>query len=390
MKIQCLRIEQAIGIFYVAVIKASFLAKVCFTKAAKFDSGELTGSQRNSNSKSLNEIKNYVLTENAAIPNSIILAANFTEDDEYVTEPDQIWVIEKERDNYFLVIPDENLKVCAVVDGQHRLRGIVDSGVNMELPCSIFIDLPPSLQALVFATINFNQKPVDKSLAYQLFGYQLDDSNSSLWTPDILAVQLSRDFNNDGPFKDRIRLIKSQTKSDHVGWSISSAAFIGGVSSLISSNLNKDKYAINKKSIIGIAGRKIIEDNKKLRLREYYKDGNDKAIQAVLIRYFSAMKDYLWCGRNDDDIVFKTVGLAAQFRFLRDLLELEDGWVTNENYFSQKLKDLAGLDFSDEYFQPRTATTARLVNVFKLKLGMISSEGLDDPLLAACRMNAGD
>lgn len=386
MRIQCLKIEQPIGEYYVAVVRSSFLENVCYTKTAKFESGKIVGGQRDVNSKSLHEIRSFVQTENAAIPNSIILAANFTEEDSFVTEPEQAWSVEEDGGGLYLNIPDENLRICSVVDGQHRLKGVIESGVDMQLPCSIFIDLPPTLQALVFATINFNQKPVDKSLAYQLFGYQLDDSKSSLWTPDILAVQLSRKFNLEGPFKNKIRLIRSKTKPVDHGWSISSAAFIGGVSSLISSNLNKDKYAINKKIFMGVAGRKALDPNERLPLRNYYIQGNDKAIQLVLERFFTAMSSHLWDGRDNEDIVFKTVGIAAQFKFLKELLLENADWVKDEAYFSNKLKKLKEVDFSGEYFQPRTATTVRVVNVFKLKIGMIGSDDLDEEVLKACNL----
>lgn len=386
MKIRCLKIEQPIGDYYIAVIKSSVLEKVCYTKAAKFESGKISGGQRSTNSKSLNEIKHFVQTENAAIPNSIILAANFTETDELVSDPDQVWSIEEEDGGLFLNIPDEELKICSVVDGQHRLKGVFESGKDIQLPCSVFLELPPTLQALVFATINFNQKPVDKSLAYQLFGYQLDDSKSSLWTPDILAVQLSRIFNSEGPFRDKIRLIKYSGRVSSSEWSISSAAFIGGVSTLISSNLNKDKYAMNKKTFTGVAGRKALSSNERIPLREYYIQGNDKAIRLVLERFFAAMSSYLWGGRNDDDIVFKAVGIAAQFRFLRDILLQNNDWVRDEEYFDKKLNVLNDLDFNSEYFQPRTATTVRVVDVFKLKVGMIQPDGLDGEVLTAAKV----
>jgi hypothetical protein len=41
----------------------------------------------------------------------------------------------------------------------------------MQLICSIFFELPKPYQAQLFATINSTQKPVDKSLTYELFGY---------------------------------------------------------------------------------------------------------------------------------------------------------------------------------------------------------------------------
>ena len=45
----------------------------------------------------------------------------------------------------------------------------------MELLCAIFVDLPKPFQAQLFATINSTQKPVNKSLTYEMFGYNVDD-----------------------------------------------------------------------------------------------------------------------------------------------------------------------------------------------------------------------
>ena len=310
-------------------------------------------------------------------------------EDNYLTEPEEAWSVDydEEEKKLLITIPDENMKACAVVDGQHRLKGVLSSGEDMELPCSIFLELPPSLQALVFATINFNQKPVDKSLAYQLFGYQLDESNSSVWTPDLLAVQLSRRFNAEGPFKNRIRLIKNKVKERQDGWSLSSAAFISGVSSLISSNLNKDKYAINKKTFLGISGRKILDPASRLPLRRYYIDGNDKAIETVLERYFNAIQHHLWSGKDQSSIVFKTVGISAQFRLLKDLLVDDDSWIKKEDFFQERLQPISNVNLDNEYFQARSATTSRILNVLKLKLGMIDEKGLDEEVVNACRNN---
>jgi len=384
MKIQCLKVDQPVGVFYLAMIKSSFLKNVCYTKSAKYENGSIVGAQRESNSKTLGEIRDFVQTEKAAIPNTIILAANYTEDDEFVLEPSQRWEIVEEDGNVFLEIPDSELKICSVVDGQHRLKGIVESGVDIELPCSVFVDLPPSLQAYIFSTINFNQKRVDKSLAYQLFGYQLDDTKSSSWTPDLLAVHLSRYFNEQGPLLGRIRLIKTVDSREQGGWSISSAAFIGGVVSLISSNLNKDKYAVNKKSIFGIAGRKALEGDSSKPLRDYYISGNDKAIKMVFERFFSALGGALWRGRADDDILFKTVGIASQFKLLSELLLENTKWKDDENYFVNRLGDLSSLNFEGEYFSPRSATTTRLLNVFKLKLGVGALGAVDEQVKNAC------
>jgi DGQHR domain-containing protein len=90
--------------------------------------------------------------------------------------------------------------VAAVVDGQHRLFGfeaVSDERKKMPLACAIFLDLPTPQQASVFATINFNQKPVSKSQTYELFGYNLDDEPPESWSPEKLSVFIARKLNVD-------------------------------------------------------------------------------------------------------------------------------------------------------------------------------------------------
>jgi hypothetical protein len=43
----------------------------------------------------------------------------------------------------------------------------------MSLVCSVYFDLPRPFQAQLFATINSTQKRVDRSLTYELFGYNI-------------------------------------------------------------------------------------------------------------------------------------------------------------------------------------------------------------------------
>jgi len=384
MRIECLKVDQPIGEFYLAVLNSDFLQKVTYSREADFEEETLAGNQRKIQQNRVNEIKEYISTYNSTIPNTIILSANYTKDDKLVVDGDKRWNIVEENNRLYLDIPDESLEVCSIIDGQHRINGFVGSDISMELPCSIFIDLPPSLQALIFATINFNQKKVDKSLAYQLFGYQLDESKKSSWSPDILAVKLSRTFNSSGPLKGKIKLIKGQSLNTD-DWSISSAAFIEGVVSLISGNAKKDKYIVNKKKLVGFGSRSDLENNVKYPLRKYYIEGNDRAIMMVFERYFSALDKFFWVNRKDDDIAFRTVGIAAQFAFLKELILNKTVKIDSNLDFTEVLGDMKGIQFDDEYFSARSATKKRLLEVMKLKVGLIKPDGLESQIITAAR-----
>lgn len=358
----CLEVKQPIGTFYIASIKASFLKKFCFSRVASYDSGNIEGNQRKINETRTSEIRKYLETADATLPNTIILSANYRENDSLVVETDERW----EYKDGNLIVPDDSLKICSIIDGQHRLQGFEGLDLDMDIPCSIFIDLPPSMQAYVFSTINFNQKKVDKSLAYQLFGYQMDEADSDLWSPDILAVKISRRFHAHGPFKNRIRIMGASENKE--SWSISSASFIEGVLSLLTPNAKNDKYEISKKGLIGYSGRKGLKPNEKYPLRKYYLSGNDKAIEIVLERYFTAVQNTLWMNEPHTSIVFRTVGISAQFKFLKYLLDERIVELKRDLNFDSLLEPLRSIKFPEEndLFSARTATTKLLVDAFKV------------------------
>jgi DNA phosphorothioation-associated DGQHR protein 1 len=388
IKVPCFVLEQPIGEFYIASISSEMLKKFCFTRVADFENEYISGNQRRLNEDRAKEIASYLKTENASIPNSIILSANYDENDNLQVDPDKAWRFEEEEDKGAgvrfgnIIIPDLSLRLCSVIDGQHRLQAFSYSDEEMNLPCSIFLNLPPSLQAYIFSTINFNQQKVDKSLAYQLFGYQLDDSSSSSWSPDMLAVNISRRFNQGGPFKDRIVLIKGGREKT-TDWTISSASFIEGVVSLISGNPKKDKYKISRKKFVGHGSRQDLEGGLNYPLRDYYIQGNDKAISNILTRYFEVIKSLLWEGLPPENIVFRAVGISAQFSFLKFLLSEGKISINKDLDFSSVLGKLEGLALTGEYFSPKSATKKRVLDALKLRCEFLKEDEVDAELIKA-------
>jgi DNA phosphorothioation-associated DGQHR protein 1 len=388
MKIPCIKVDQPLGEFYLTSINSSLLNKVTYSRETNISDGVLKGNQRAIDDKRVGDISNYLKTKEAAVPNSIILAVNHYENDELEVDPDKAWTVVEEKGVQYINIPDENLEIAAIVDGQHRIKGFESGNLSMQVPCSVYFSLPRSLQALVFSTINFNQKKVDKSLAYQLFGYQLDEGKKDFWPPDIVAVKLSRAFNekDESPFKGRIELIKKQKENNKdYKWSISSAAFISGVLTLITSNAKNDRYQIGEKSMFGYNTRKSLKENKNCPLRDYYLKGNDLAIEMVVNRFFSSIEKTLWKGKDETDIVFRTVGLAAQFSLLKELLLNGKVILNSDLNFDDLLKGFSEISFDSEYFSPRTATKKRLLDVFRLKLGLIEPAGLDQEIITAAK-----
>lgn len=282
-------VEQPLGSFYVAKLPARLLLEVCFSDVLKAISTtdptrpyHLDGTQRERQAKRLSQIGDYIDRDDSAFPNAIILAANIRPEDGLVEEApsggqglselpgasddekkaandttrrDRRWTVSEDANGCsWLRIPTGD-KLAAVIDGQHRLWGFTYADVierlDMDLSCSIYMDLPKPFQAQLFATINSNQKRVDKSLTYELFGYNVEDEPPEFWAPDKLAVYLTRRLGAeaDSPLKGKISIAprKDAALLDLLGsndWKVSTAVIVDGILRLVSSNPKSDANAM--------------------------------------------------------------------------------------------------------------------------------------------------
>lgn len=182
-----IRVKQPLGTFYVASISARKLLSLCYSDPAELrkDGFYVDGTQRLESEKRLKEISDYICTHEAAFPNAIILGANYNREGDYIDDPGLSWKIDEiegedgSDTSYKLVIPTDK-KLASIIDGQHRLKAFhycEDEFHEMELLCAIYIDLPIPYHAFLFSTINFNQKKVDRSLAYNLFGFDIESAS---------------------------------------------------------------------------------------------------------------------------------------------------------------------------------------------------------------------
>ncbi len=347
-----IRILQPLGEFYLTALPAEFLLKVCFSHRHTRKEADATGRvqdeghQRRLDQKRLNDISRYLESQDAALPGTIIIAANCTQDGEILDPEDEEsalrrWRIEPkagdDRAVVSLTIPNED-KLGAVVDGQHRLWGfenVPDDLKKTSLPCAIFLDLPTPQQAAIFATINFNQKPVSKSQSYELFGYNLDDEPERSWSPDKLSVFFARKLNVDAesPFKDHVkvaaqddRVLDEIAKDRQKEWSVSTATIVEGVLSLISKNPKHDRDTLHQ-STVDARSRKSLAD-KSVRgdvppFRELYlAEDRDIVIYKTILNYFNAVNKLFWenLQAHSKSLIRKTAGVQALFQVLKELL----------------------------------------------------------------------
>lgn len=140
--------------------------------------------QRPLSVRRINGIKNYILDGNTFF-NSFIINWN-----EAAFKP-----------TYKAGIIDIPLVPFAaqVIDGQHRLSGLaaafeVESDVGeLELLVTMCVNLSTPEAAQIFLNINTEQKPVPKSLVYDLFGEVFNDEEHAV----NRATDLARDLNED-------------------------------------------------------------------------------------------------------------------------------------------------------------------------------------------------
>ena len=389
-----LRVDQRLGAFYVAVLPAELLLQVAVSdhmRATMNPDGSgyrLEGTQRAVQEKRLNEIASYVSRVDAAFPNSIILAANYNletgfdqgEVEDIANEDNgqgsirrsKAWTAEElEEGRYRLVIPTSD-KLAAVIDGQHRLFSFAKVGMrviqSMNLLCSVFVDLPKSLQAQIFATINSTQKRVDRSLTYELFGYNVSDEEEEYWTPDKLAVFFTRKLGTDeeSPLRGRImvapkRDARLQKLASKANWQVSTAVVADGILRLFSSNPKRDSNVMREQK----AGRRV-----RLRsaprdlspMRNVYIDGNDALLYKMVLNYVKACEMVFWNDASDGSFILRTIGVQAVFDILRKLApQAYEQKNISMKYFADRVAGAKEVDFSDDRFRNPSGSGRTLI-----------------------------
>jgi DNA phosphorothioation-associated DGQHR protein 1 len=385
-KYNALKVSQPFGEFFVISIKAIDLLEVTFSDVLRYnEDGSLSGSQRLLDEKKrLKEISDYIDSQDLAFPNSIIIAANYNEEGFIVNDEEDKnirWYFdEKNNGIYELTIPSSS-KIAAIIDGQHRLKGFKDAKLKRQMETdlivAVYFDLPSPYQAYIFASINYNQKPVSKSLALEQFGYLTTLSPQNTWSPELLSVFLVRKLNTDkeSSFFNHIKVAPQNDKylleinPKEQEWLVSTATVVEGILRLISTNPKRDSNALNK-----------LKENERLRsllptdnsvLRKFYLDNNDFFIYKIIVNYFNAVNEVLFVSSKDNSFIKKTVGIQALFNVLRFILsdKLEIDKNISFDYFKSFLEKFKNVDFSDNFFTASGIGKSRIQNVILIKLG---------------------
>lgn len=308
MKFNFITIDQPAGRFYVSKINANILIPISQSDTrTPYNS---TGIQRKLNMSRVKEIAKYCEEKSAMFPTPIILSAdsnyfNFYSESNTKMEYTNI-------ESGFLEIDDgkiiQDKQFLSIVDGQHRLSGIDESGMAQEFDLLVMFvfDTEAYQDAEIFSIINRNQKQVSKSLVYDLYGLT-DEMTVEKFSHEIVQALNSVEIS---VLKGRIKMLGYKTDSfNEDGKSIkqyvSQATLVDELIPMISKNIAQDNGLIkNGQAIQNINDGKLI-------LRKYFYDDNLYDIQAKLIGFYNAWIEIIRKHFKEDTIIFKTIGFIA-------------------------------------------------------------------------------
>lgn len=368
LTVKAFLVKQPLGDFFVCKIKAEDLLKTTFSsefriKEESENKIEFTGNQRSIKIPKSKSIAVYIDSVESAFPNSIILAANYNEDGEEIVDDLIKWEVERLEDDIYNIIIPTHQKVSSIIDGQHRLDGFryiknMDR-LNTELVCSVYFGLPLSYQAYLFANINGTQTPVTKNLTYNLYGFNLEEEERYAWSPEKLAVYITRNFNfeRDSIFYRKIKIspiIDAKTIIPSSDWSVSTATMVEGIVSLFSKKPKRDQDILASHNL-KVRTRDLLSDiDDSSPLRSFYLSNNDVVIEKTVSNFFNAVDKTLFTNRNEESFIIRNVGFKALFEVLyknlQSQIKSEELDVT-ENYFINLLMKVKSIDFSNKYFR---------------------------------------
>jgi DNA phosphorothioation-associated DGQHR protein 1 len=387
-------VQQPFGSFYVASLPASLLLKVARSEIARAVQSpgdnvyHIEGTERINNERRHEKIGKFIDTDECTFPTSIILAANYIPSGVLPQDDERRWEVIEERKGEFVLSIPSDAPVSAIVDGQHRLHGFNFATRNdldsIQLACSVFFDLPNPYQAYLFATVNYNQKKVDRGLAFELFGFDVEEEEAPQWTPEKLAVFLCRKLNSEkeSPLRDRIKISAQDDRllapvgPTGATRKVSTATVVDGILSLVSTDPLGDRTKMHRRR--DRRSRKDLSADRSP-LRSAFLQSNDLLVYTIVRNFFVAVKDTLWNKASGSSYITRTVGIQACFDVLKTIVsDFLDKKTISVDAFSEKLNAAAFIEFGDQFFQASGIGRTHIRNILLLALRKTTISELPD------------
>jgi DGQHR domain-containing protein len=267
--------------------------------------------------------------------------------------------------------------IAKVLDGQHRIAGLrhyEKPGSQFQIVVSIYIDMELEDQAIVFATINKEQKNVSNSLVADLFDFAKSRS------PQKTAHNVARALNDKvgSPFYQKIKILGTANRKDRE--TITQDTFVKSLIQYISRDPQTDrdfyKRRVNEKNAkLPLADGKELE---KYFLRNIFiEDPTDLKIAQLIFNYFNAVEKRwpnAWKNIQENIILNRSTGFIALMRFFKNVysnLKKTDGMVSKEQFYSVFEKiNLNEADFNKEKYVPGSSGQGELYKDLIAKSGL--------------------
>jgi len=386
LKIELIPFKQKNNLFYVSKIRAKEFLEIFTVQPARYDyikNSQLANSfpderdyynhlinidqkninhkdfQREANYERVREIRDFLEREEFAFfPNTIIAncelinnreefsinQTNAIEEFSAITnKPQYLSFLQEIDQKYLLYVPYRSDSVL-VIDGQHRLEGLKLTSEevinNYDLLVCFIIGYDRSVIAQQFYTINYEQRPVNKSLLIQLTGEFSKGRGeiSHLHT----VVKILNELENS-PFFQRVKMLgitpKDLPANERKMLTVSQAFLVDNLLRLISVSAKQTMYP-------------------PIFLKFYQNEDERIEIVKIIARFFTAVRNLKpeW-DTPEVSIISKGMGIGALIKTLNLLLpvilkEHEYSWTELKNLkvidYENYLKGIEEVDFSND------------------------------------------
>ncbi|MES2773369.1 MAG: DGQHR domain-containing protein [Bacteroidota bacterium] len=366
---KCIEAVQPIGTLYIGVMDSSVLEKITYADVRRLREGsdnreveDYIGIQRKLDTRREREIGRYVNLIDATFPNSIILAMS-SEHAKY------------NRTTGSMQIPF-NDDIAKVLDGQHRIAGFQfynGPGKTFELVVTIYIDMELEDQAIVFSTINKEQKSVSNSLVADLFAFA--ETRSPQKTGHNIARALSKKIGS--PFYNKIKILGV---AEDVNETITQDTFVKSLLKYITKDKQADRDFYKRHKNDKKAKLPYAEGNelKRLFLRNIFIDDfDDIKIAQIIWNYFFAVQSKwptAWNEVVNNNILNKSTGFVALMNFFKDAYLSFDsiGQVPSKEDFQSCFQNitLVDSDFNVTNYIPGAIGQSKLYRDLKEQSGL--------------------
>jgi DGQHR domain-containing protein len=310
---KCLEVIQPIGIMYVGAMDCSDLETITFADVRRLEIGndnreveDYIGIQRHLDPRREKEIGKYVNLVDATFPNSIIISIS----SEFVKYDKETSIMEIDfRDD-----------IAKVLDGQHRIAGLrhyKKLSSTFQLVVSIYLDMELEDQAIVFSTINKEQKSVSNSLVADLFAFA--ESRSPQKTGHNIARALTK--KEGSPLYNKIKILG---KAESLSQTITQDTFVKSLLVYMTNDKQSDRdfYKRNKNDKKAKLPHVHDKELKRHFLRNIFIDDfDDIQIAQIIWNYFYAVQQKwpnAWNETKNDSILNKSTGFIALMKFFKD------------------------------------------------------------------------